>query len=135
MDSELQFNLTSHLKNSFYFNNIDLESFKLTPLYSKKSREQYDQSKNGIWEFVAHQTINMWWKKFTSKSFLRYLEFKKKFRALSDLGFQWKNISYFKLRVRVINKNNPDRYDKMNITLYKVSFFMFDFPIDFALFR
>jgi len=44
---------------------------------------------------------------------------KEVYKALSDLGFQWKNISYFKLRVRVINKNNPDRYDKMNITLYK----------------
>ena len=42
------------------------------------------------------------------------------FSALTELGFQWKNISYFKIRVRMANKNNPERFDKMNITLYKV---------------
>ena len=43
------------------------------------------------------------------------------FSALTELGFQWKNISYFKIRVRMANKNNPERFDKMNITLYKVT--------------
>jgi 5'-AMP-activated protein kinase catalytic alpha subunit len=44
---------------------------------------------------------------------------KEVYRALLDLGFEWKNISYFKIRVRLQNKNQPDKYDKMNITLYK----------------
>lgn len=44
---------------------------------------------------------------------------KEVYRALTELGFQWKNISYFKIRVRMANKNNPERFDKMNITLYK----------------
>ena len=44
---------------------------------------------------------------------------KEVYRALLELGFLWKNISLFKIRVRMENKRVPGRYEKMNITLYK----------------
>lgn len=44
---------------------------------------------------------------------------KEVYRALLELGFLWKNISLFKIRVRMENKRVPGRFEKMNITLYK----------------
>ena len=42
------------------------------------------------------------------------------FRTLIALGFEWKNLSYFKLRIRYENKRKGGKYDKMTVTLYKV---------------
>jgi 5'-AMP-activated protein kinase catalytic alpha subunit len=44
---------------------------------------------------------------------------KEVYRALIELGFLWKNLSNFKIRVRMENKRIKGRYEKMNITLYK----------------
>lgn len=44
---------------------------------------------------------------------------KEVYRALLELGFLWKNISLFKIRVRMENKRVAGRFEKMNITLYK----------------
>lgn len=51
--------------------------------------------------------------------FQHKLFIKEVYRALVELGFVWKNVSMFKIRVRTANKRIPGRYDKMNITLYK----------------
>ena len=44
---------------------------------------------------------------------------KEVYRALYELGFLWRNISFFRIRVKMNSKRNPGRYEKMNITLYR----------------
>lgn len=44
---------------------------------------------------------------------------KEVYRALHELGFLWRNISFFRIRVKMDSKRNPGRHEKMNITLYR----------------
>ena len=88
----------------------------------EKTKDRKDQNQNGILVLDLNLTINMLWKRSIGKFyFFLNLILYFYFSALTELGFQWKNISYFKIRVRMANKNNPERFDKMNITLYKVT--------------
>ena len=44
---------------------------------------------------------------------------KEVYRALHELGFLWRNISFFRIRVKMDSKRYPGRHEKMNITLYR----------------
>jgi 5'-AMP-activated protein kinase catalytic alpha subunit len=44
---------------------------------------------------------------------------KEVYRSLHELGFLWRNISFFRIRVKMDSKRYPGRHEKMNITLYR----------------
>ena len=86
--------------------------------------------KSAVYETATKVQVASWHQVFCfiSSIFLKFMlrsqsnsmhVMKEVYRALYELGFLWRNISFFRIRVKMNSKRNPGRYEKMNITLYR----------------